>query len=67
MFQNFIIYYSKIIKYRAGNHRLPVETGRLGDIPLNEKKRKICTTDDIGDEYHYLYTYDFLRVTENCI
>ena len=30
-------YYSKIIKYRTGNHRLPVETGRWDDIPLNEQ------------------------------
>ena len=60
-------YYSKIIKYRTGNHRLPVETGRWDDIPLNERNCKICTTDDIGDEYHYLFTCDFLRVTENCI
>ena len=54
-------YYSKIIKYRTGNHRLPVETGRWDDIPLNERKCKICTTDDIGDEYHYLYTCDFFK------
>ena len=53
-------YYSKIIKYRTGNHRLPVETGRWDDIPLDERKCKICTTDDIGDEYHYLFTCDFL-------
>ena len=52
-------YYSKIIKYRTGNHRLPVETGRWGDIPLNERKCKICTIDDIGDEYHYLFTCDY--------
>ena len=60
-------YYSKIIKYRTGNHRLPVETERWNDIPLNERKWKICTTDDIGDEYHFLFTCDFLRVTENYI
>ena len=52
-------YYSKNIKYRTGNHRLPVEAERWDDIPLNERKCKICTTDDIGDEYHYLFTYDF--------
>ena len=46
------LYYSKIIKYRTCNHRLPVETGRWDDIPLNERKSKICTTDLIGDEYH---------------
>ena len=54
-------YYSKIIKYRTGNHRLPVETGRWDDIPLNERKCKICTKDDIGDEYHYLFTCDFFK------
>ena len=51
----------KIIKYRTGNHRLPVETGRWDDIPLNERKCKICTKDDIGDEYHYLFTCDFFK------
>ena len=30
------LYYFKIIKYRTGNHRLPVETGQWDDIPLNE-------------------------------
>ena len=54
-------YYSQIIKYRTGNHQLPVETGRWDDIPLNKRKCKICTTDDIGDEYHYLFTCDFFK------
>ena len=31
------------------------------DLPLNERKCKICTTDDIGDEYHYLFTCDFFK------
>ena len=53
--------YSKIIKYRTGNHRLPVEIGRWDDIPLNERKCKICFTDDIGDEYHYLFTCGFFK------
>ena len=52
-------YYSKIIKYRTGNHRLPVKTGRWDNIPLNEQKCTICTTDDIGNEYHYLFSGDF--------
>ena len=54
-------YCSKIIKYRTGNHPLPVETGRWDDMPLNERKCKICTKDDIGDEYHYLFTCDFFK------
>ena len=54
-------HYSKIIKYRTGNHQLPVETGRWDDIPLNERKCKICTTYNIGDEYHYLFTCDLFK------
>ena len=54
-------YYSKYIKYRIGNHRFPVETERWDDKPFNERKCKICTTDDIGDEYHYLFTCDFFK------
>ena len=42
-----------------GNHRLPVETERWDDIPLNERNCNVCTTSDIGDEYHYLLTCDF--------
>ena len=65
-FENYLInvskfYYSKIYKYRTGNHRLQVETGRWDDIPLNGRTCKICTTDDIGDEYHYLFTCDFYK------
>ena len=71
-FEKYFIYiskvlYSKVIKYRTGNHRLPVETGQRDDTPLNERKYNICTTDDIGDEYNYLFTCEFLRVKENCI
>ena len=63
-FEKYLInvFYSKTIKYRTGNHCLPVETGRWDDgIPLNKRKCKICSTDDIGDEYHYLFTCDFFR------
>ena len=52
---------SKIIKYRTDNHRLPGETGQWDDIPLNERKCKFCSTDDIVDEYHYLFTFDFFK------
>ena len=51
----------------TGNRRLPAETGRNDDIPLNERKCKICTKDDIGDYYYYLFICDILRVKENYI
>ena len=47
-----------MINYRTGYHGLPVETGRWpwDGTPLNEKICNICTTNDIGDEFHYLLT-----------
>ena len=52
-------YCSKIIKYRTGIHRLPVETGRWDDTPLNERKGNVCTTNDVGDEYHFCFRVTF--------
>ena len=54
---NFYCY--KIIKYKTGNHRPPVETGRRDDTPLNVRKWNVCTTNDVGDEYHYLFHVTF--------
>lgn len=53
--------YSAILKYRLGNHRLPIETGRWENIPLDERKCNLCKKQDIGDEFHYLFTCDFFQ------
>ena len=58
--ENYLInldkkHYLSPIKFRTGNHRLPVETGRWENLPLNERKCHLCTKNDIGDEYHYLF------------
>ena len=60
-------YYSKIIKYRTGNHRLPVETGRWGDIPLNERNVKFALQTTLMVSIIICLLVTFLRVTENCI
>ena len=44
-----------LIKFRTGNHRLPIETGRWENLPLNERKCHLCPKNDIGDEYHNLF------------
>ena len=41
--------------FRTSNHRLPIETGRWENLPLNESKCHVYTKNDIGDEYHYLF------------
>ena len=58
-------YYDKIIKYRTGNHRPPIETGRWDDTPLNERKCNVCNKNGIGDEYHYLFSCDFFKNERN--
>ena len=60
-------YYAKIIKYRTGNHRLPVETGRCDDIPLNERKCKFALKTTLVTSIIICLLVTFLRVTENCI
>ena len=48
-------YYSKIIKYMTNTHLLQVEL-----YTINERKCNVCTTDDIGDEYHVYFLYTFI-------
>ena len=47
-FENYLInldkkHYLSLIKFRTGNHRLPVETGRWANLPVNERKCHLCT------------------------
>ena len=43
-----------IFKYRTGNHKLPVETGRWDGTDLNDRKCTYCNLNEIGDEFHFL-------------
>ena len=59
-FENYLIklnkkHWSTLLKFRLSNHRLPVETGRRDNIPLEERKCNLCEKNDIGDEFHYLF------------
>ena len=38
--------------FRTRNHRLPIETGRWHNIPVNERYCNVCNK--LGDEYHFL-------------
>ena len=49
---------SSLLKFRLSNHRLPVETGRWENTPLEDRKCTLCSKHDIGDEYHYLFVCD---------
>lgn len=43
-------------RFRTTNHNLPIEVGRWRNINRNERKCILCNSDDIGDEFHYLFT-----------
>ena len=53
--------HSALLKYRLSNHRLPIETGRWENTPLDERKCNLCTKQDIGDEFHYLFICNYFQ------
>jgi hypothetical protein len=50
-----------LFHFRTGNHRLPVETGRWRNsfLPYEDRKCNLCSLNEIGDEFHYLFTCPF--------
>ena len=58
-FENYLItlpknFYLPLIKFRTGNHKLPVETGRWENIPHNDRKCNLCELNQVGDEIHLI-------------
>lgn len=51
--------YLSLVKFRSGNHYLPIEVGRWEGIELNERTCCLCTSNSIGDEMHYLLVCPF--------
>ena len=43
-----------LCRFRCGNHKLPIVTGRYNKIDRQERKCKLCSSGDLGDEYHYI-------------
>ena len=43
-----------LCRFRTGNHKLPIETGRWSHIERNNRLCQICNTRKLGDEYHYV-------------
>ena len=51
--------YYHMVKFRTANFKLPIETGRWENVPVNERKCMMCDTNDIGDSFHYLFKCPF--------
>ena len=41
-----------LLKFRTGNHNLPIEAGRFNNTPLVDRICPFCYR--LGDEYHYI-------------
>ena len=50
--------------FRTRNHRLPLDVGRWGNKPINERICHLCKT-DTGDEFHYLFNCNFFNEDRN--
>ena len=51
--------------FRTGNHKFPIEVGRWGQslVPYIERKCPLCTTNELGSEFHYLLVCPHFRDT----
>jgi hypothetical protein len=52
-------------KFRCGNRKLPIVTGRYQNIERTARICNMCTQQKLGDEFHYLFECPAL-VTEIC-
>ena len=62
--QNYILKLPKkyvyiLCKFKCANHHLPIVKGRYTDTPVHERTCPLCTINDIGDEFHYLFNCTF--------
>ena len=44
-----------LCKFRAGNNKLPIVTGRHENTPRNMHFCLLCPDRKLGDEYHYIF------------
>ena len=49
---NSSLFYA-MVRFRTASHKLPIETGRWNNGDLPDRKCQLCTTNDLGDVYHY--------------
>ena len=48
-----------LVNFRIGAHDLEIETGRHRNIPRENRKCKVCISNSVEDEYHFLLNCDF--------
>ena len=53
-----------LCKFRTGNVKLPIETGRWFNIKRDYRIYHLCNS-DVGNEFHYIFNCTFLSGERN--
>ena len=48
-----------LVHFRTLNHRLPIQRGRVMNLPYEDRLCSKCSSADIGDEFHYVFSCPF--------
>ena len=56
-----------MIKFRTRNNRLPVEVGCWTNINYEDRKCKLCDSNCVGDEFHYILECSYFNCERNKI
>ena len=64
--QNYFIklpsqYMYAICKFKCANHKLPIVIGRYTEVAIDDRKCTLCSLNEIGDEFHYLFKCTFFN------
>jgi hypothetical protein len=51
-----------LCRFRAGNSKIPVVTGRFTGIARHERLCRLCQLNELGDEFHYIMTCPKFRL-----
>ena len=47
------------VHFRTLNHRIPIQRGRVMNLPYEDRLCTKCSSADIGDEFHYVFSCPF--------
>ena len=51
-----------LCKFKCASHKLPIVAGRYAGLAIDDRMCTLCDTNEIGDEYHYLYQCSYFNV-----
>ena len=56
----------QLFRFRAANNYLPVNRLRYSGVERHNRKCVLCTANELGDEFHYLFVCNFFSTERSC-